>query len=162
MSAKYLIDSATYLAHESGTKFYEVVNISCVDQNIFLSINRWGKMSAADAGGEIKITGYRSTRLATAAAESTLDGKFNRGYSRDFTVLGLHGMGQSFDAVGLAMALNKHYGVKNAGKIATALGMAANIKPEDRAWVDEADEINEIVDEKPAPEPTRDASWGSW
>lgn len=146
--------------HESGSKFYEVVEIWHPDEKRFLLVRRWGKNSALEGGGEIKFEPYLTLRLCNAAAEKLIDSKEKRGYERVSSGWGLHGCSSTTVPGKLFDTLKRHYNAETAEHICSLLGVPA--KP--FFDFDEPYDENDIVVEEPVltPEPIRTAEWGSW
>lgn len=57
-----------FLVHESGSKFYEIVEFACNATGRYTTVRRWGKASLAKGGGQIKYEQWGSARHQTAAA----------------------------------------------------------------------------------------------
>lgn len=149
----------TYMEHESGTKFYEVVLVNAADLKKFLVVKRWGKISAKDGEGETQVIPYNTPRTALLAADKVKGEKIKRGYSVMSSAHGLHGGPQLRSTDDIKSAMKNHYAkhwpmVLGALGIDTIQGLSMT-----GAWMDEADSI---VSEEPPPEPERGDSWGSW
>lgn len=147
----------TWLTHESGTKFYELVRFTNPDAKKFTLVKRWGKLAAADGGGECKIETFASQRAMEAASDKTRQSKEGRGYSIASTTQGFHGLSVSYNrAEDFNDAVSKHYSSGGAlSEIMVSMGiedLEPRIEPED----------NEVVSEEPTPEPERGETWGSW
>jgi predicted DNA-binding WGR domain protein len=153
----------SYLSHESGTKFYEVVTLLNHDANVGVLIKRWGKIEVAceRGGGEIKVETF-SLSLALRNAESrAINDKIKRGYCKDdarhigsrlYEV-----SGESLSAQSSVIAIDAHYG-RHCGHVL----FAARLVSSDGVTVDESADPNDIVCEEPPPEPERGGEWASW
>ena len=147
---------ATYLVHAGGTKFYEVIAFSNVDAKKFTLVKRWGKLAAADGGGECKVETYSTQRKLEEAAGKIISSKQGRDYGIATSAHGFNPMGVSYNrAEDFNDALSRHY--SSGGAVAEVLiGMGIeDLAP--REW-----EENEVVSETPEPEPERDEDYGSW
>lgn len=152
-----LSHEATFLEHEGGTKFYEIVRLYNADAGKFVLVKRWGKIAQRIRGGEIKIEDYRSARAVDLAADKTAREKMSRGYSlaKTDTAGALHNRSGSYTSeMEFGGALAAHYGPN-----ATRIGQAITGKVLDESV---AEEENEIVVLEPEPEPDRGNTWGSW
>lgn len=161
MSTQIVIESALFV-HESGTKFYEVLQIHATDVGQHLLVKRWGKSSAMNSqGGEIQVAMHPSARKLGGAAAQIVRQKEGRGYGRTSSGHGLHGYGGEVTSDNLLSLLTTHYGSDHAATIRTVFDKLDMIRGTkiSGAWVDES---ADIVSEEPTPEPIRDASWGSW
>jgi len=141
-----------YLAHEGGTKFYEVIQFYNVDAKKFVVAKRWGAMGKS---GEVKIDAYPTQRKAQQEAEKIIRSKEGRGYAIASKNSGLHGL--STDSLGndeLSRQLRNHYRSDYANAIASGL----LIEEVEAISVEEDD----VVVEEPMPEPERGEEWGSW
>lgn len=146
-----------WLAHEGGTKFYETVSLSNPDAKKFALVKRWGKMAAADGGGECKVETFATKRALDLAAGKTVTGKQGRGYNLASSNHGFHGVGVSYNrAEDFNDALSKHY--SSGGAMSEILVAMAIEDLEPRPEIEE----NEVVSEEPTPEPERGETWGSW
>lgn len=148
----------TYLTHEGGTKFYEVVCFSNPDAKKFVLVKRWGKMALRDGGGESKVETYATARKLDDAYQKAVDGKRARGYQVASTSHGFHALGVSYrDADEFYATLKKHYTTgTHIHEILTGMGIG------ELDGAGSAGEENEIVSETPEPEPERDDNYGSW
>jgi predicted DNA-binding WGR domain protein len=143
---------ARWLSHDSGTKFYEVIQFYNVDAKKFVVVKRWGPIGKT---GEVQFAEYPSSRKAQQEAEKIIKSKTGRGYMVSQSSAGLHGLGVDSIAAGeLLSALNAHYRRDQATAIAEAVGVDAMKVI--------MDEVDDIVVEEPAPEPERGEEWGSW
>ena len=146
----------TYLAHETGTKFYEVICFSNVDAKKFVMVKRWGKRSGAPGGGECKVETFGTARQLESNAEKIINSKRGRGYAGAASTHGFHSLGLSYNRPeDFAAALKKHY-TTGAPIHEILIGMGI-----EELAVSEIEE-NEIVTETPEPEPDRDDNYGSW
>jgi predicted DNA-binding WGR domain protein len=150
-----------YYLHESGTKFYEVMEIWHPDQNRFLLVKRWGKVTARFGGGEHKIEPYLGQRACSAAADKIIHQKEGRGYARTPLDWGLHAGATTFLPSTIEKALKSHF-----DNYAVLAGIMHQLGLEMGAHMDTAvmDEADDIISEEPAvvPEPVRGEEWGSW
>lgn len=150
----------TYMEHESGTKFYEVVLINAADLKKFLVIKRWGKLSAPSGGGETQVHEYPTHRAALAGKEKFVGEKAKRGYAADTSAHGLHSRPTLSSTADIQSAIKGHY-TKHWPMVLQHLGLDVIQGREiTGVWMDEADDS--IVSEEPEPEPERGDSWGSW
>lgn len=141
-----------WLSHDSGTKFYEVIQFYNVDAKKFVVAKRWG---AVGKSGEVQIAEYPTSRRAQQEADKIIKSKLGRGYTVAQSSAGLHGLStDSMDADSLSRALRNHYRSDQANLISDSLNLAS-VMPV-------AVEDDEIVVEEPAPEPERGEEWGSW
>lgn len=151
----------TFLHHEGGTKFYEVIAFNNPDTGQHFIVRRWGKMKTK---GEVKIEIAKTTRGSMGLKERAIESKRQRGYSPVTTSEGLHGRARTFDdEAALKAALVMHYGSDNAWKVAGALGISFSV---DKVWVDEAADVPEsglpTSAKPPVPTIDRGQQWGSW
>jgi len=143
-----------FLAHEGGTKFYELVEFWNSEQGKYVVVKRWG---ANGSVGQKSVEGFPVLRKAQQVADRTVSSKVNRGYNITSSSYGLHGLGVSELSVengDLGRAIQNHYG--STDEIWEALGLFEILLPADD--VTEAD----IISEEPEPEPERGEEWGSW
>lgn len=145
---------AKFFAHETGTKFYEVIQLWNADINVFLCVRRWGKVGTA---GETQVFPFRNHRQMEADADKIIGQKMKRGYFPATATDGLH-MEPSVRMGDITRALVDHYGAMNAPKVAHFFSLHQG--KEFTGIV--VDEVADIVVEEPAPEPERGGSWGSW
>lgn len=89
MSAKIRVRTAM-LHHSGGTKFYEIVMLTNVNDGASVVLNRWGKMSDQEAGGQTKHEKFSGVGDADKAFASKETEKSKRGYARASAVHGLH------------------------------------------------------------------------
>lgn len=143
-----------YFAHESGTKFYEVVQMWDADISVFQCVRRWGKVNTL---GEVQVFSFPNHRKMEADAEKIMTQKRGRGYHPAAANYGLHGINTITDGT-LTQVLTKHYGVGNAPKVAYEFNKIQGRE----ATMAVLDEASDIVVEEPPPEPERGESWGSW
>ena len=83
--------SETYLAHSSGTKFYEVLVISDGDCQ-FVTLRRWAEMKhRRSGGGEVMVEKWASADIAHYHAAKIIKDKEKRGYGKELlgSALGL-------------------------------------------------------------------------
>ncbi len=158
-----IVHGTTFMTHESGTKFYEVVRLHIPDIKQHLVIKRWGKIAAKVAGGEIQFQVHPNGRKAEAATDTIIRSKTNRGYSIQLASFGLHSYGGELNSDNVRSFLMTHYGPTNARAILREfkgeLGATYGGVEADGVIIDEA---ADIISEEPAPEPERGESWGSW
>jgi predicted DNA-binding WGR domain protein len=69
--------NSRYMLHESGTKFYEIVTFSSEAMKRYVSVRRWGKISARSGGGEVKHESFGSAKQQSAAAHKLQAEKCN-------------------------------------------------------------------------------------
>jgi predicted DNA-binding WGR domain protein len=147
-----------YLAHEGGTKFYEVIEFWNPDDKKFVMVKRWGKVGTA---GETMVEEFNVMRACNAAAEKILKAKMSRGYQRDSSTEGFHGRGRSFAERELMPALDTHYrSIALTRKVIDMLNLSKIRGMEADMMI--VDELSDIVVEEPGPEPDRGESWASW
>lgn len=159
-----VVHETAFMRHESGTKFYEVVQLHAADIKQHVLIKRWGKTSALSKGGEIQVEIFGAARKAGQAADTVIRQKEGRGYAKRSVAIGLHGYGGTITNTNLKSLLLDHYGRDNTVAILrefmTPVGEEKISGLEATSiWVDEADSV---VIEEPPPEPERGDSWGSW
>lgn len=141
-----------WLSHDSGTKFYEVIQFYNLEAKKFVVVKRWGPVSKA---GEVQTVECANARKAQQEADKIIKSKLGRGYMVAQSSAGLHGMStHSMNEEAFQKALRSHYRLDQANAIAETLALGTVV-----ATV--ADE-DDIVVEEPAPEPERGEEWGSW
>lgn len=153
-----IVHEGTFLTHESGSKFYEVMQLHAPDAGKHLVIKRWGKTGSVSRGGEIQIITCTSARKAASQADSIIRQKEGRGYRRAPSTRGLHGYGGAITIENIRRNLESHYSMDATATIMAAFGI-------DELFSGARDEpANPIVVEvpEPAPEPERGETWGSW
>lgn len=141
-----------WLSHDSGTKFYEVIQFYNLEAKKFVVVKRWGKVGAS---GEVQMLECPNARKAQQEAEKIIKSKLGRGYMVAQSSAGIHGLSSdSLDEDALTTALRLHYRREQADQIATTLelGELASTTADD----------SDIVVEEPEPEPERGEEWGSW
>lgn len=140
-----------FLAHEGGTKFYEVVEFWNTEQSKYVVVKRWG---ANGSVGQKSIEAFSVLRKAQQHADKTISSKVSRGYEITPSSYGLHGIGASevsVDDGAINRLVRDHYG--SGEEILEELGLfEREIDPDE----------GEIVYEEPEPEPERGEEWGSW
>lgn len=148
----------SYLAHEGGTKFYEIVALSANGgKGPFVLVKRWGKMDARRAGGEIQIETATSHRELLGMLEKYRNAKQKRGYSVSTANWGLYGTDSSaVPEAAVKTLIMAHYG-KNARAVLGALELYTGVRA-DTIVVDEMPEVAAA----PVPEPDRGEGWGCW
>lgn len=147
-----------YLAHEGGTKFYEVIRFYNVDAKKFVLVKRWGKTSGAPGGGECKVETFTSQRQLESNADKIITSKKGRGYVSASSTHGFNALGRSYKSgEDFYAALKKHY-TTHAPISEILIGMG--ITELESGTVSEPE--NEIISETPTPEPDRDEDYGSW
>ena len=143
-----------YLAHEGGTKFYEVIQFHNLDEKRFVVVKRWGPMGKS---GEVKIDSYPTLRKAQQEADKIIRSKEGRGYALAKSTSGFHGLAtDDLDATEMKRRLGVHYRSDHANIIASNLCLR-----DDEIVADDSDQ-DDVVIEEPAPEPERGEEWGSW
>lgn len=149
---------ATYLVHAGGTKFYEVIHFYNVDAKKFTLVKRWGKLAAADGGGECKVETYPTQRKLEEAANKIISSKQGRDYGTATSAHGFNPMGVSYrSAEDFNDILSKHY---SSGHVVKEVLVNMGIEElEPREWIPTDDDV---VSETPEPEPERDEDYGSW
>lgn len=146
-----------FLVHESGTKFYEVVEFYNVAAGKFVSVNRWGKIAAQHGGGETKVGQFIDICKCQDAARKKLLEKSGRGYSERTVRFGLHAGTSKIESETLLSELRKHY--SNEGVIYTILsGLDINDSLETVKTYSTASES--VAEASPAF--SRGEEWGSW
>lgn len=144
----------TYMEHEGGTKFYEVVVLHAADFGKHLVIKRWGKIDTKTGGGEILITPATSARTAMQAASKIINGKKARGYSPAITMHGLHSLGTAIDGT---------EAIKDAIKAHYANGWQQILRNMDfPEYAQDVAAVKASPPAKPEPEIDRGDNWGSW
>lgn len=143
----------TYMTHEGGTKFYEVIRLTDEKSGVSVVANRWGPniSFASPSGGQIKIMSHGDGFSAEQDAISKIASKKKGGYSTSKTTFGLHL--KSVVPPGIELGtLAAHFGKATAEAILEKLNTGTM---EDDAHVS-----------KVAPEPVkhidRGSDWGSW
>lgn len=157
-----LTHKATYLLHESGTKFYEVVQLYNADERKFVLVKRWGKVAARVRGGEIKVEEYQSALKLDAAAAKVVRDKESRGYAqtKPDTAGALHNRNGSYTSEKeFAGTVNMHYGPNGSRVESAILGHAHGASASSD---DDDEDSSDVVVEEPQPEPDRGETWGSW
>lgn len=165
-----IVREGTFLMHEGGTKFYEVMLLHTVEHSMHLLIKRWGKTSAIHGGGEIQIAQFPNARKAQSAADTLISQKRSRGYERQGgATIGLHGYGGEItggSAGNIHGLLAAHYGKLNAAAIVREFApeLAHELRGREitGVWIDELGDVVSEGAKEPAPEPERGEGWGSW
>lgn len=154
--SEILVESR-YLTHEGGTKFYEVIQLYNVSQRRFVSIRRWGKMTASDGGGDVKIESYGDVRQCQNASVKILNEKEKRGYSRATPPLSGLALADKIYSSRVLEKLKVHYHDRDvATQVVSLLGIHEMREIEDTGIIDEG------IDEPTKPEPERGGDWASW
>jgi predicted DNA-binding WGR domain protein len=152
-----LTHEITFLAHEGGTKFYEVAQLYNADGGKYILVKRWGKMGQRVRGGEIKIEEYNSGSRLRVAADKALRDKQSRGYSIIKPDAGgaLHTHNSSYTSEAeFKDTIVMHYGPNGPRVFANLTGQSTYSVDDERD--------DSIVVEEPQPEPDRGNTWGSW
>jgi predicted DNA-binding WGR domain protein len=150
----------TFLHHEGGTKFYEVIAFNNPDTGQHFIVRRWGKMKTK---GEVKIEIAKTTRGSMGLKERAIESKRQRGYSPVAVTEGLHSRARSFvDESEMKLAFVMHYGPDNASKVAAAFGISLSGAAVDKTWIDELETVPPVAAKPPAPTVDRGQEWGSW
>lgn len=147
-----------YLTHEGGTKFYEVALFSCATTKRFITVRRWGKMTGAAGGGEVKIEMFSDATAARRDMNTIIASKTKRGYVTDTFNHSLRSGNDTFEHDMLVEALTKHYGFATADAVLEKLGVGIN----SATVCDEEDAEAVAFAAAPKPEPKRSADWNSW
>ena len=148
------------MRHSGGSKFYEAILIVNNSANRGVLVRRWGKMGAARRGGELKIEPFADRFSATHAWEEIIKQKEKRDYNQIDGGFGLHTIAIGIAEEKLGMCLQDHYCDKaTAASVLHHLGIGeyvSSYEPPDYEYP------NDVIEEKPEPEPERSDDWGSW
>ena len=154
--------SLIYMAHEGGTKFYEVASFCCLETNRFVNVRRWGAMRSVEGGGEIKMENLAGVAGAAKAASTVASAKKSRGYYVTDSKRGLKNGTDEFEHDMLSVALHAHY--NDPGTVAAILNNL-DIDPSEAYGDDDViseDDEDDKVEEIEKPEPVRSTDWASW
>ncbi|MCL2874805.1 MAG: WGR domain-containing protein [Betaproteobacteria bacterium] len=151
---KEVLTDTCYMEHEGGTKFYEVVRFSIIDDDRHVVVFRYGKMKDSRRRGQTKVEQVYSL----AAAQNKLGAKANeknkRGYKSMLLSANPNHFAKAFAADNTYANLLNHYDNQNTvGAIMHYLGLGHVVCPEPLY-----DGVVDVV----KPEPNRGADWGSW
>lgn len=154
--SEILIESR-YLAHEGGTKFYEVIQLYDVDRKRFVLVRRWGKVVMRNGGGDTKVESFGDLRRCQQAAGRILVEKNKRGYARAAAGIGGLHVVERIRSDKAAQELSGHYNDRaTVSQILSMLGLDDEMSSPkfENVIIQEGFELR--------PEPVRDADWGSW
>lgn len=152
-----VIVEAKYMAHEGGTKFYEVMQFYHVEAKRFMVINRWGKIQDREHGGQIKIEKFTDVRQAQDAANQKIQEKSKRGYVPTGAPFGLHSGPKQLKADAIRLRLGGHYrNVELIDAIVAYLDV-----PDELAHL-ATDTADDVIEETPEAYVPRGDDWASW
>ncbi len=155
MAVEVSIESSM-LVHESGTKFYEVVQLYNVAAKRFVLVRRWGKLnSSLLGGGEAKVETFADVRKCQDAASKIVREKGGRGYEKrppqiPLTEANVPDSEQAAEV--LRPILRKSFDGELILNVAGQLGFSETAFAAPKVEMRTPPEV-EVV---------RDADWGSW
>jgi predicted DNA-binding WGR domain protein len=151
--------SAKFMAHEGGTKFYEVVALWNESEKRGALVRRWGKTSARVGGGEIKIEPYGLKSQLDTSLRAALAEKSKRGYlERPFEHVGktIHGVVMCDGPNAFIEVARSTYGANIMAVLKSVFSEASG------SSADEEDIVVEEPVKVVKPEPVRSQDWASW
>lgn len=150
-----MIVTATYMEHESGTKFYEVIELNNAILGRHCVVRRWGKIDQAkDGGGQIKLEKFEDARRSHAASQNIRNDKERRGYSNVRSNFGLHDADSVAGSISVS-DIGRHYKDREfTEEIANYMGIGVTEEITSR-------EADDVVIEEPTTVDRGD-EWGSW
>lgn len=154
MAVEVSIESSM-LVHESGTKFYEVVQLYNVAAKRFVLVRRWGKFNGVQGGGEAKVETFADVRKCQDAASKIIREKGGRGYQKrppqiPLTEVNVPDSEEAAEV--LRPILRKSFDGELILNVAGQLGFSETVFAAPKVAAPTPPEV-EVV---------RDADWGSW
>ena len=145
---------STFMRHNGGTKFYEVVSLINTDTDSAVVIKRWGKVDAfRTGGGQCDCKSFVGRQQMLDFASKTACDKNSRGYVIYAGDFGLHVQKSRIEAESLEGVLQGHYVNKEVVKYAVqACSQGTSVSPTTTV----------SVSVSVGPEPERGSDWASW